>query len=96
MSDVDALDDVTAVEAAPDGSAIGGPPARDVGFFDFRDGATEVAVTHGPIDRSRVCLSLRTSTTVVAISMEEGVARQIASGLADVLPNFRAVRFRDP
>ena len=88
------FDDVTAVETTPGSpSEDGAGPARDVQLFDFKDGSTTTAVSHGPRDPSRIWLSLRTDTTIVSLSIEEGIAQQIATGLADVLRNFKAVRF---
>jgi hypothetical protein len=88
------FDDVTAVETTP------GTPSEDekarvrnVQLFDFKDGPTTIVVSHGPLDPSRIRLSLRTDTTIVSLSIEEGIAQQMASGLADVLKNFKAVRF---
>jgi hypothetical protein len=95
-STLEQFDDVTAVEVAPASSDDDRISLRDVQLFDFRDGATTVAVEHGPLDRSRIWLSLRTETTIVYLSVEEGVARQLASRLADILPNFKTVRFGAP
>lgn len=67
---------------------------RDVCFLDFKDGQTGVAVTHGPIDPSRIWITLRSGQAVLRVSVEEGVGRSIAEGLARVLPTFRAVRSR--
>ena len=88
------FDDVTDVE-----TTLGRPSEddaaadRDVRIFDFKDGPTAIAVTHGPRDPSRIWLSLRTDTTVVSLSIEEGIAQKIAAELADVLRTFKAVRF---
>lgn len=94
-STLEQFDDVTAVEVAP-ASDDDRTSLRDVQLFDFKDGATTVAVEHGPLDRSRIWLSLRTETTIVCLSIEEGVARQLASRLPDILSNFKTVRFGAP
>jgi hypothetical protein len=89
------FDDVTAVETSSGRpSEHEAAPGRDVRLFDFKDGPTTIAVSHGPLDPSRIWLSLRTDTTILSLSIEEGNAQQIASGLADVLKTFKAVRFR--
>ena len=94
LPEAEQFDDVTAVETTPGRpSEDGAGPARDVQLFDFKDGPTTTAVSHGPRDPSRIWLSLRTGTTIVSLSIEEGIAQQIATGLADVLRNFKAVRF---
>jgi hypothetical protein len=79
---------------APDAGRATRPPSREVRILDFKDGRTGVAVTHGPVDPSRILITLRSGQAVLQISVEEGVGRQIADGLASVLPSFRAVRSR--
>jgi hypothetical protein len=72
------------------------PRSREVCFLDFKDGPTDVAVKHGPIDPSRIWITLRGERALVQISVEEGVAQQIAAGLANALPTFQAIRSRIP
>jgi hypothetical protein len=94
IPEAEQFDDVTAVETPPGRpSEDEAKHVRNVQLFDFKDGPTTIAVSHGPLDPSRVWLSLRTDTTIVSLSIEEGIAQQIATGLADVLRNFKAVRF---
>jgi hypothetical protein len=69
-------------------------PSREVCNLDFKDGRTRVTVTHGPLDPSRIWITLRSEHASVQVSIEEGVGRQIAQGLASVLPTFRSVRSR--
>ena len=70
------------------------PPSRKVRILDFKDGRTGVAVTHGPVDPSRIWITLRSGQAVLQLSIEEGVGRKIADGLTTLLPSFRAVRSR--
>ena len=94
IPEAEQFDDVTAVETPPGRpSEDDAKHVRNVQLFDFKDGPTTIAVSHGPLDPSRVWLSLRTDTTIVSLSIEEGIAQQIATGLADVLRTFKAVRF---
>ena len=88
LFDEDTLTDHDARRAVPRGRG----PRRELCFLDFKDGRTGVAVTHGPIDPSRIWITLRSGDAVLRISFEEDVGRQIAAGLASVLPTFRAVR----
>ena len=68
------------------------PSQREICFLDFKDGRTDVTVTHGPVDPSRIWLTLRSGDAVLQVTVEEQVARKIADGLGAVLPTFRAVR----
>lgn len=77
---------------APRKSGPGQPV--EVCFLDFKQGRTIVAVTHGPEDPSRICIALRSASAIMQVTVEEGVGRQVAEGLADVLRTFRAVRSR--
>ena len=92
---LDELDGDTMPELVP-ARPLAHPRSREVGVLDFKDGRTDVAVKHGPIDPSRIWITLRSERALVQISIEEGVAHQIAAGLSRVLPTFQAVRSRIP
>jgi len=78
----------------PRPSAAARNPTREIRFLDFKDGQTSVAVANGPVDPSRICITLRSDHAVLQVSVEESVGRAILEGLAGVLPTFRAVRSR--
>ena len=68
------------------------PPLREVHVLDFKDGRSEVNVSHSPNDPSRVWLSLENDKTSINLSVEEGIARRLWEALGDVLARFRDVR----
>ena len=78
----------------PSSSRAARDRSRDVHFLDFKDGTTDVAIAHGPVDPSRICITLRSGDSIMQVSVEEGIGREIAQGLADVLRTFREVRSR--
>jgi hypothetical protein len=72
-------------------------PARDVRIADFKDVHSQVTVSHGPRDPSRVWLMFESDDAVIHLSVEEGIARQVFERLAEILPRFHEVRWRgDP
>jgi hypothetical protein len=67
---------------------------RNVCFVDFKDGPTDVSVTHDERDPSRIWITLRAGRALVQLSVEEGVGRQICDGLASRLSTFQMIRSR--
>lgn len=64
-------------------------PGRDVRIVDFKDVRTEVSVSHGPADPSRVWLMFENQDSIIHISIEEGIARRLFEWLGGVLARFR-------
>jgi hypothetical protein len=68
------------------------PRRRDVHVLDFKDGRSAATVTHGPLDPSRLWVTIENQEAYLQLSFEEGIARKILERLLVVLETFGEVR----
>lgn len=88
----DTLPEICVDDRADDGRPRA--PAREVRCIDFKDIYSQVDVSHGPTDPSRVWLMFESPEAVIHLSLEEGIARRLFERLGEILPRFREVRSR--
>jgi hypothetical protein len=68
------------------------PRRRDVHVLDFKDGRSAATVTHGPLDPSRLWVTIENQEAYLQLSFEEGIARKLLERLLVVLATFGEVR----